>query len=95
MLLDPQRVHHFSDLGYRHDFYFQCPNNAPGGQLEDSDVLGRAYEWAPERKGGIGCRCECDGSQMRNHASYCSHKLKQPNTRHRLTLYQWAKSQWY
>jgi mannosyltransferase len=83
MLVDPRKVHHFEDFGYQHDTLYQCPANAPGGQLPESPTLGNSTAWAPEREGGIGCRCECDGRRTRNHPSYCINKLKQPNTRHR------------
>lgn len=85
MLVEPRRVHHFEDFGYRHDWFFQCPANAPGGQLPESRTLGD-HPWAPEREGGIGCRCECDGRKIRNHPSYCLNKLKQPNTAKRLGI---------
>lgn len=95
MLLDPSRVHHFEDVGYRHDWYYQCPANAPGRQLPDSRVLGEPHPaTAPERPGGVGCRCECDGSKTRNHAGYCLHKLKQPTTARRLSLLEWGMS-WF
>ncbi|KAI0145072.1 glycosyltransferase family 15 protein [Xylariaceae sp. FL1272] len=81
MLAKPHQIHHFSDIGYRHDWYYQCPANAPGGQLPDSDTLNRVQtSWSPEMPGGVGCRCECDGRKNRNTAAYCSNKLKAPNT---------------
>ncbi|KAI1499616.1 glycolipid 2-alpha-mannosyltransferase [Biscogniauxia marginata] len=81
MLAKPEQVHHFADFGYRHDWYYQCPANAPGGQLHESGTLNAVQEsWAPEIQGGVGCRCECDGRTNRNHASYCLHKMKAPNT---------------
>ncbi|KAI1329034.1 glycosyltransferase family 15 protein [Xylariaceae sp. FL0255] len=81
MLAEPHQVHHFSDIGYRHDWYYQCPANTPGGQLPESKTLNSVKEsWAPEIAGGVGCRCECDGRKTRNTASYCEHKLKAPNT---------------
>lgn len=90
MLLPPTSVHHFEDIGYRHDFLYQCPANAPGAQLPESDVLGRASSypdsnvpWFPPLDGGSGCRCECDGRRTRNHAGYCLDKLKQPTRRER------------
>lgn len=79
MLVDPRKVHHFEDFGYRHDLLYQCPANAPGGQLPDSSLLGSGT-WAPEMDNGIGCRCECDGRTTRNHPGYCLNKLKQPTT---------------
>ena len=82
MLLDPRKVHHFEDIGYRHDLLYQCPANAAGGQLPESKVLGKG-EWAAEVDNGIGCRCECDGRKTRNHPGYCLNKLKQPNSRNR------------
>ncbi|ETS88161.1 hypothetical protein PFICI_01989 [Pestalotiopsis fici W106-1] len=79
MFVDPRRVHHFEDFGYRHDLLYQCPANAPGGQLPESTLLGKEMTWAPEIEGGIGCRCQCDGRKTRNHPGYCLNKLKQPD----------------
>ncbi|KAI1121898.1 glycolipid 2-alpha-mannosyltransferase [Nemania abortiva] len=79
MLADPKQVHHFEDIGYRHANFYQCPANAPGGQLPGSSTLGgKAY--SPEIAGGIGCRCECNGQKTRNYQNYCLDRLKQPNT---------------
>lgn len=87
MLLDPQQVHHFEDFGYRHGRFYQCPANAPGGQLPDSGVLGEASlpESNSEHESGIGCRCQCDhrSSGEHNFPNYCSARLKQPNSRQR------------
>ncbi|KAK3995867.1 family 15 putative glycosyltransferase [Cladorrhinum sp. PSN332] len=95
MLLDPHQVHHFEDFGYRHDDFYQCPANAPGGQLPDSEILGKTSEKvSPELQDGIGCRCECDGTKTRNIPGYCLAKLKQPNTDKKLGIVGWAKS-WY
>jgi mannosyltransferase len=93
MLVEPERVHHFEDFGYKHDWFYQCPANAPGGQLPNSKLLGD-YEFAPEREGGIGCRCECDGRKTRNYGSYCLNKLKSPNTEKRPTFMGWCRS-WF
>lgn len=79
MLVDPRKVHHFEDFGYRHDHLYQCPANAPGGQLPESQLLGSGT-WSPELDNGIGCRCECDGRQSSNYGGYCVNKLKQPTT---------------
>ncbi|EHA53754.1 hypothetical protein MCOR27_010934 [Pyricularia oryzae] len=84
MLLDPSQVHHFDDIGYRHDQLYQCPVNSPGSQLPDNPSLGTDKNWAPSAEGGVGCRCECDGrTTPRNHPGYCLNKLKAPNTRSR------------
>lgn len=85
MYADPSQVHHFEDIGYRHDHLYQCPANAPGAaQLPGSAVLARGSPdptWAPEEPGGIGCRCECSRRKgTRNHPEYCLDRLKQPNT---------------
>ncbi|KAI1660028.1 glycosyltransferase family 15 protein [Daldinia decipiens] len=79
MLADPRKVHHFEDFGYRHALLYQCPANAPGGQLPESQLLGSGT-WAAEEDNGIGCRCECPGPSPRNYGSYCLNKLKQPTT---------------
>ena len=92
MLLESEKVHHFEDFGYRHDWYYKCPANAPGGQLPQSKLLGENHSLQPERPGGIGCRCECDGSRTRNIGGYCVNKLKQPNTAKRLSAWEWFMS---
>ncbi|KAI2633628.1 glycosyltransferase family 15 protein [Hypomontagnella submonticulosa] len=79
MLVDPRKVHHFEDFGYRHAELYQCPANAPGGQLPESQLLGGGT-WSPEQDNGIGCRCECPGPTPRNYGAYCINKLKQPTT---------------
>ncbi|KAF6804950.1 glycolipid 2-alpha-mannosyltransferase [Colletotrichum sojae] len=79
MLLQPRQVHHFEDFGYRHDHIYQCPANAPGGQLPGSQALGDG-PYSEPIEGGIGCRCECDGTQRSNYNGYCLNKLKSPNT---------------
>ncbi|KAI0457718.1 glycolipid 2-alpha-mannosyltransferase [Xylaria acuta] len=81
MLADPQQVHHFEDMGYRHDKFYQCPVNAPDGQLPNSPSLAENKPWTPEAAGGIGCRCKCTGKEkIRNYGTYCLDKLRQPNT---------------
>ncbi|KAJ2974598.1 hypothetical protein NUW58_g8609 [Xylaria curta] len=53
MLAEPHQIHHFADIGYRHDWFYQCPANTPGGQLPDSKTLNLVNEtWAPEIEGG-------------------------------------------
>ncbi|KAK3316202.1 nucleotide-diphospho-sugar transferase [Apodospora peruviana] len=96
MLLDsPQRVHHFADIGYRHDSFFQCPANAFGSkQLPHSDVLSENIPWAPEYASGIGCRCECDGAKTLNVPAYCLNRLKQPNSDRRLSTWAWVRSRY-
>ncbi|ORY59156.1 glycolipid 2-alpha-mannosyltransferase [Pseudomassariella vexata] len=86
MLLKPEKVHHFEDFGYRHGNFYQCPANAPGGQLPESERLGKATlpKGNPEVEGGIGCRCQCDRRPHggRNFSGYCM-TLQQPNSRER------------
>lgn len=82
MLLEPSRVHHFSDFAYRHNTFRQCPANTPGKQLEGSVALGDAL-FSAEREGGVGCRCDCDASKTINFPGYCMNKLKQPTRRDR------------
>ncbi|GAP83525.1 putative glycolipid 2-alpha-mannosyltransferase [Rosellinia necatrix] len=83
MLANPQQVHHFEDIGYRHDKFYQCPANAPDGQLPDSLALADNKPWSPEITGGVGCRCECKSESPRNYDSYCHDRLRQPNARKR------------
>lgn len=90
MLLDPSKVHHFDDIGYRHDNIWQCPANAPGEQLPGSQALGDD-EWKAEQEGGIGCRCECDGRrQRRNNQDVCLNRMTAPNTPGGQPLMPWS-----
>ncbi|KAK8089771.1 hypothetical protein PG997_004732 [Apiospora hydei] len=66
-----------------HDLLYQCPANAPDLQLTEAEVLLGNKPYWPEKPGGVGCRCRCDGDMPRNHPGYCLNKLKQPNTRAR------------
>ncbi|KAK3401977.1 nucleotide-diphospho-sugar transferase [Sordaria brevicollis] len=93
MLLPSHKVHHFEDFGYRHDWFYQCPANTPNGQLLESESL-PVGSYYPEREGGIGCRCECDGSRTRNYPAYCTNKLKQPNTARRIGTLELIRS-WF
>lgn len=82
MFLQPHQVHHFDDMGYRHGKFYQCPANAPGGQLFHSISLGNGTlpEGNPEAEGGLGCRCQCDRRPdgVRNYSGYCANRLKKP-----------------
>ncbi|KAI1265971.1 glycolipid 2-alpha-mannosyltransferase [Xylariaceae sp. FL1019] len=81
MLAKPEQLHHFEDFGYRHANFWQCPANAPNGQLPESTLLNEnKKKYSDEIKGGIGCRCECNGKRTRNHSPYCLDKLKRPVT---------------
>lgn len=88
MYADPSMVHHFEDIGYRHDHLYQCPANAPDEtQLQGSELLARGEKnprWTPGEPGGVGCRCECNRNKgTRNHPEYCLNRLKQPTTKER------------
>lgn len=87
MLLQPSQVHHFDDIGYRHGTFYQCPANAPGGQLPESKALGIAtsIKGNPEEPGGVGCRCQCDRrpAGVRNYSGYCFDRLEQPSNSER------------
>ncbi|KAH8888558.1 glycosyl transferase [Thozetella sp. PMI_491] len=91
LLAQPEKVHHFEDMGYRHDYFYQCPANAPGGQLLESKALG-AGKHSPAQEGGVGCRCECDGANRSNYPSFCLQNLKQPNTAKDPGLFAWIRS---
>jgi len=73
MLLKPEQLHHFQDIGYYHAPWRVCPANARGKQLSDSAVL-RTQKWEEEREGGVGCRCECEAG--RNFQSVCFNNLQ-------------------
>ncbi|OTA99552.1 glycosyltransferase family 15 protein [Hypoxylon sp. CI-4A] len=88
LLVEPRKVHHFEDFGYRHDLLYQCPANAPGGQLPDSPLLGSGT-WSPETASGIGCRCECAGLEERNYGNVCLDRLKQPTSVKRSGWFTW------
>ncbi|MCJ1378077.1 hypothetical protein MMC17_001173 [Xylographa soralifera] len=75
LLLQPEQMHWFEDLGYLHEVYQTCPANALGGQLPGSSKLG-PDSWDKEQQGGIGCRCQCSLSAIRPPAT-CSNALAQ------------------
>ncbi|AEO71870.1 glycosyltransferase family 15 protein [Thermothielavioides terrestris NRRL 8126] len=82
LLLPPGRLHHFADFGYHHEPFFQCPGNAPGGQLPGNDALGDAA-WSPETDGAIGCRCQCPDQRRRNNRGVCLAAMQAPAAFHR------------
>ncbi|CAG7937450.1 unnamed protein product [Penicillium nalgiovense] len=74
ILLSPDDVHYFRDIGYRHTTIQHCPANAPARQLPRAPFLDQTIEdekerleedeyWAnfdSVRENGVGCRCRCD-----------------------------------
>ncbi|KAL2024348.1 hypothetical protein VTK56DRAFT_8830 [Thermocarpiscus australiensis] len=82
LLLPPGKLHHFSDFGYHHEPFFQCPGNAPGGQLRGNEALGEGH-WSPESPGAIGCRCQCSDRRRRNNRGICLEALQAPAAFHR------------
>jgi len=95
LLLPPEKVHHFSDVGYSHPPFFQCPGNAPGGQLLENSALGPPDEnMSPERPGAVGCRCECIDERRRNIQSVCLAKVQAPMSYHRPTWLQRFRKQY-
>ncbi|KAH6848154.1 glycosyltransferase family 15 protein [Chaetomium sp. MPI-CAGE-AT-0009] len=82
LLLAPGELHHFSDLGYHHEPFFQCPGNAPGeGQLPGNEALaegGRDPGWSEESEGAIGCRCRCPDRRRRNNRAICLERMGRP-----------------
>jgi mannosyltransferase len=91
LLLPPGKLHHFSDFGYQHAPFFQCPGNAPGGQLPENDALetGRDGGWSAESEGAIGCRCKCPDKRRRNNRGICLDTMQAPAAHHRTGW--WAK----
>ena len=75
MFLEPEQLHYFSDFGYYHEPFFNCPANAPGGQLENSTFLGDGA-WTPEQPDGVGCRCQCDPNAFSNRPT-CLNRFRQ------------------
>ena len=63
LLLEPEQVHYFRDIGYQHTDIRHCPANAPGKQtrrppnMDGSKVAGKT--WDKPKTNGPGCRCEC------------------------------------
>lgn len=82
LLLPPGKLHHFSDIGYHHAPFFQCPGNAPGGQLPGNAALGEE-KWSPESPGAIGCRCQCIDQRRRNNRGICLDTMQAPAAFHR------------
>ncbi|KAJ2897075.1 Glycolipid 2-alpha-mannosyltransferase 1, partial [Zalerion maritima] len=84
LLLEPGKLHHFSDIGYDHKPFYQCPGNAPGGQLEEEELEKSIFgegKYSPETEGTIGCRCECNHHRKkRNNRAICLGRLQEPAT---------------
>lgn len=62
LLLEPEQVHYFRDIGYQHTDIFHCPANAPGKQLKrpaNADGSRNDRGWDRPKTNGPGCRCEC------------------------------------
>jgi mannosyltransferase len=83
LLLPPGKLHHFSDFGYHHEPFFQCPGNAPGGQLVGNEALGKG-EYSAESEGAIGCRCQCIDERRRNNRGICLDTMQAPAARSRV-----------
>ncbi|KAK4185800.1 glycolipid 2-alpha-mannosyltransferase 1 [Podospora australis] len=84
LLLEKEKLHHFSDMGYHHEPFFQCPGNAPGGQLPENKALGRMTgRESRESEGAIGCRCECIDQRRRNNRGICLERMQRPQAWHR------------
>lgn len=72
LFLEPEQIHYFRDIGYRHTTIQHCPANAPERQLKrvpyipdptDPEGIEEDNYWAhydPEVPNGVGCRCRCD-----------------------------------
>lgn len=77
MLLEPEEIHQFNDIGYVHDKFQTCPGNAINGQLETDLILGNSTHdsWDKPVETGIGCRCRCDPGKSIIRQS-CSQHLK-------------------
>jgi mannosyltransferase len=87
LLLPEGELHHFSDFGYHHEPFFQCPGNAPGeAQLPGNEALGtgRGAGWSAESEGAIGCRCQCPDQRRRNNRGICLERMGRPAAFHRV-----------
>jgi mannosyltransferase len=83
LLLPPGKLHHFSDFGYHHEPFWQCPGNAPGGQLPGNEALLGNGEWSAESEGAVGCRCRCPDQRRRNNRGICLDTMQAPAAFHR------------
>ncbi|KAK3496337.1 nucleotide-diphospho-sugar transferase [Neurospora crassa] len=85
MLLPPEKIHHFSDIGYEHDTLWQCPGNAPmDQQLLGNKALRDMGRMTLPSEGGTGCRCKCqENKRRRNINSQCTSELTRPVAFHR------------
>ncbi|GAA5856071.1 hypothetical protein JCM8547_002966 [Rhodosporidiobolus lusitaniae] len=54
------QIHHFSDLGYQHDWFFSCPRSSTS-RIPSSlrDTLLRPGRGIGKSEDVVGCRCEC------------------------------------
>lgn len=90
MLLPPEKIHHFSDIGYEHDTLWQCPGNAGlDKQLLGNTALGDTGKMTAPSEGGTGCRCKCqENTRRRNINSECTGELTRPVAHHRPSWWQ-------
>lgn len=76
LLLEPNQVHYFRDIGYQHTDIFHCPANAPGKQGKrppNADGSRNDKGWDRPKTNGPGCRCECptDGPEVESKEGSC------------------------
>lgn len=66
MLLKPEELHHFSDLGYIHDGLQYCTSRSMSMKEEDHAGYAMPFGFGKTRRDKsnagqeVGCRCECD-----------------------------------
>ncbi|KAK4158732.1 glycolipid 2-alpha-mannosyltransferase 1 [Cladorrhinum sp. PSN259] len=99
LLLPVDKLHHFSDFGYLHAPFWQCPGNAPGKQEKDNDVLGswedKRKDLSEESEGAIGCRCKCpNGNIRRNNRGICLGIMQAPQAFHRPSRWEMLRGKW-
>lgn len=100
LLLPPERLHHFSDFGYYHEPFWQCPGNALGKQMRDGSTLAGGLgkwkdgEFSEESEGAIGCRCKCLDGRRRNMRSICLGTMQAAQAYHRPSWWDKVRGRW-
>ncbi|RDA83120.1 hypothetical protein CP532_0880 [Ophiocordyceps camponoti-leonardi (nom. inval.)] len=57
MLLRPEEVHHFSDVGYTHDTLQYCPYGPTAESLRRGELVPKISDMTPEEE--LGCQSDC------------------------------------
>jgi len=76
MLLRPEELYRFEDLGYKCPPFWTCPRNAPDRQMPKSRLLEPPGGLSAGCEGAVGCWCECfEKDKVANFDGFCIRKF--------------------